>query len=816
MQIETIEPFDQGVITANAIANGRSPEAEAEEAADVKRWSNLITEARKFDEAARKQYAIDRRYARADRTHFEVQVPIAQSYIDVLRSFLYARDPDVNVTPSGFTQPPPQKDIIAMVAERIQASNGQSSMGLPPAIAQALGTQGGQPQAGGMPGAPPPPQLPTPPTMTGDDPDSVIQQQAAALLKPYQRLRDDAKQLSTTLELVISSLWKKAKLKSQAKPLVGSGLSVGIGWFKAMWLERMGKDPVIQRQLDDIAEQLARIASTHRELAAGEGDEDQLRVDFHQQQTALEAKVDVMVARGFAIDFVPAEHIQVATDCRDMSSYLDASWIAHCVYMPVSQAKADYPEVARKLDKAAVYYPMKPRDASTAHDSAMVDSNVNAREADTYRKGGEGNDGGTMTSGEAFVCLWEVWNRDGSNVITFFDAMDCYARAPYNPTPATTRFYPFFQFIVGAVDGERHPRSLTTRSTKLFDEYDSVRSGYRKHRRRVIPKTGFDATNYTHDEIEKLERAETGEMVGLKPTRPGEPIANALAEIKYPAVDMALYDTSAIRAELEMIWGVQEALSSSIHVAKTATEAELQQQGTESRTGYMRDGLDDMLTDLAQYTAEVALQKMSAKDVEAIAGPWALWPEGMTIEDMASLVQVSIHAGSTGKPNTTAQRQAWGQVMPVVSQAIEKIGQLRGSSPDEIADCIEALVTETIDRTGDRVDASRFMPDPPRTPPPPPPKGPAQPLDQSALAGTQIAQLLAILVDVRGGALAPLAAVALIQASCPAVPGELVNSMVEASAPQPGDGPTDIHAPHASAAAPPMPANAPAPDFVQE
>jgi hypothetical protein len=82
----------------------------------------------------------------------------------------------------------------------------------------------------------------------------------------------------------------------------------------------------------------------------------------------------------------------------------------------------------------------------------------------------------------------------------------------------------------------------------------------------------------------------------------------------------------------------------------------------------------------------------------------------MSIEDLSALVNVRIRAGSSGKPNTTAERQAWAQTMPVVQAAIVQVGQLRGSSPDEIADCIEALVAETIRRSGDNLDPEQFMP----------------------------------------------------------------------------------------------------------
>ncbi|MGA0588086.1 hypothetical protein ACO2Q2_13295 [Dyella sp. KRB-257] len=808
MTTENTQPLEQGIATANAQANGQDTQAYAQECADVKRWQKAISDAREFDKVARKRYARDRSYARADKTHFEVDVPIAQSYVDVMRSFLYAQDPDVDVTPSPLTEPPPHKAILAMAAKGMQP--GQQ---LPSAIASLLGTQGGQGASPALPGGPAPAELAQAGAQGAGGADAAgedqLRQMVSTLLEPYQRMRENAEQFAATLEIIVPALWRKAKLKAQAKELVGSSLTIGPGWLKAVWLQRMGRDPEIEAQINDIQDNLARMAQLRKEIADGSAsDIDASEAELKRQAEGLEAKVEIVVARGFAIDFVAGEDIQVSMDCRDLASYTEASWMAHRSFHRVEDAKAEHPDIADKMNRAITYYPVKPRDTDKARDSGSMDTGATAADADAFTTStGNTSEASTM-SGEAFLCKWEVWDRTTSTVVQFFEGMDCYAKPPFPPYPATTRFYPFFGYFIGHVNGERHPRSLITRSERLFDEYNAIRSNYRKHRRRAIPKCGFDATNYDDQQIAKLEGATTGELVGLKPVRPGEPIDKSIVPIQYNQVDMALYDTGVIRAELEMIWGIQEALSSSIHTAKTATEAEIQQHGTESRTGYMRDDLDEMLSDLATYTAEVALQVLDENDVTEIAGPWALWPTGMTVEDLQSLVKVSIHAGSTGKPNTAARRQAWAAILPPLQNAIEQVAKLRGSSPDDVADCIEAMIEETIATTGERIDANKFLPDPPRTPPAPVPP-PQPPIAETALNGLQIQALTQVLADVRGGVITGDSAIALIHASAPQIPEDIVTRMVNGSLPQPGDAPTQLKAPHATTANPP-PAAAPA------
>lgn len=634
--------------------------AREQEAADCKRWLRRIEESRRFDEPARKGYALDRKYARGDSGQFQVDVPIAAAYIEILKSFLYARDPDVDCLPAESAGP--------------------------------------------------------------------------------ARL-EDARQLGKTLEIVIRRLWRKAKLKAAALPMVASEITVGTGWIKACWLERMGDDPVIRAQINDLQDNVARLNRLSIEVAEGDSaDLDAKRAELEQQMAALEAQVEVMIARGLAIDHIAAEDVQVSP-CTPLERYLDSPWIAHRTFMSIDDAKADYPEVADKLGRATLYFRRRPLDPLEKRDvGTLAVESVRAEDADSHTGSsgiGESKDGGN-------VCVWEVQSRDTGTVLTLIEGLDCYARPPAPPNPGTSRFYSLFLFATGFVDGERHPQSLVSRSARLFDEYNRVRSNFAEHRRRAIPKLAFDASNLSPEDAKKLEAGATGEMVPLKPLRPGEPVSNLIQPVQYNGIDMGLYDTGVIRAELEMLWGIQEALSSSIQTAKTATEAELQQQGTMARISHKRDALEMMLSDLAVYTAEIALQKLDRNDVVQMAGPEAFWPEGLTVEELEILLSVEIRAGTTGKPDTTRQREAWATVMPLLQQAIVQVGQLRMSSPLDVAECIEELVEETLARTGERIDADRFLPDVPEQMPgmvpgmPPAPMGamPAPPPGVSDERGT--------------------------------------------------------------------------------
>jgi hypothetical protein len=103
MDVVGMEPNPGALAAVNAgiIAAAEDPEnkeKEREEANQVEAILKEWKQAREFDKVARAQYAIDRRYA-AGTAHLNwaVSANLIGSFIDILVSFLYARNPDVSV-----------------------------------------------------------------------------------------------------------------------------------------------------------------------------------------------------------------------------------------------------------------------------------------------------------------------------------------------------------------------------------------------------------------------------------------------------------------------------------------------------------------------------------------------------------------------------------------------------------------------------------------------------------------------------------------------------------------------------------------------
>lgn len=659
--------------------------AKTAERADVAKWMEKLKKTRKFDEQARRQYAFDRKYARGD-SSFDVDDNIIGTFIDIMVSFLYAQNPACDVSPAKCAEVP-DIDLIKEVAEE-QAQQD-------PSVAQAV-----QMSLQAFPGDQQLADLAKQAAI-----DVIVQKQYQAMKEAFNRKQREAKAFADTLELVITRLWKDAKLKKRAKPWVRSMLTVGPGWLKASWQERMGEDPITRQKINDLQDNINRAAALRADIEedGGGADLDADIAEYKRQLTALEGKAEKVIARGFVIDNVQAEQIQVAGGVA-IEDYLDASWIAHYIPMPKCDAVATFKLTEEQSKKLQCYQQRKPVMLDDKSGNFAGDG-ISAKDADEYVSSSD--QGGDDTAGEYAMCV-EIWNRDANCVMTALHGLPEWARPAYTPKP-TSRFYPFLLFCTGTIDGQRHPQSKVTRSAKLVDDYNRTSSKERTHRNRIIPKTVFNRAMLTPEDVSKIENATENEMVGVEPVNPAAPISDLFAPVTYAGLDPSVYDTSRLMAKLERVWGIQEALTQ-VTTQKTATEAQIQDTGFQARTGSDRDAMEDALGELALYTAEVALANMTGDDVRKMVGADAMWQQINSPEELNSLVEVDILAGSSGKPNTTAERQQWSVLLPQLTAAIQQIGQLRQSTPEAMADSLEEVVRITVDRSGDNLNIDQIIP----------------------------------------------------------------------------------------------------------
>ncbi|KKM06569.1 hypothetical protein LCGC14_1742670 [marine sediment metagenome] len=621
---------EEGII--DNVDGDQSDADEAEEKA-VNALAKEYKQGRKFDSDAYDQYGIDRAYASGDSgKNWASSANLIGTFIDILSSFLYARDPDVSAS-----------------------------------AAKNVG---------------------------GIDPDNVA--------------------FAETAGIIVSRLWKKGRLKKAARKMVRSTLSVGPGWLKVIMTHETRVDPVVQTALNDLEDNVQRLELVQKQLQDPEGDEnltdDETTVKLQEMEllkVSLTEKLEVIHRSGLAIDFVQAENMQVSLDVDSISDHLDANWNANKTYVLKDNARSQFKRLEKKdFESATIYNQIKPKKRANDNVEVMTfgdNNNKNTR----FQKS---TDGGSDKDATEFVCIIELWDKRDNHIKTFIEGVKRWAVPPFQPNFATSRFYPYFNLSLFEVDGARHPQSLSFRLHKLQDEYSSKRSNSRLAAERSIPGTIFDATGVTPEDAKKVENAVSMEMIGIKSMK-GDDIRKLFAEKPVAKVDPLVFDTRSVIADMERVSGVQEALSSTVTTQKTATEAKIQDAGFNSRSSSDRDTLEDLLTDLSEYTLELAIQGVPPEQAQQIAGDQAFWPADMEIEDIITLANMEIKAGTTGKPDDEKLRQSWGVLLPLVQAVMREIqaAQLTGNIPMAVA--LKNLLSETFKRLDERIDVEKFIPE---------------------------------------------------------------------------------------------------------
>jgi hypothetical protein len=529
----------------------------------------------------------------------------------------------------------------------------------------------------------------------------------------------DIETWARTLEVVISLLWKKAPLRNKLKQSVRSALTNSAGWIKLLALTEETPQPEIQAQLDDKMARKDQIKA-QRELVGEAISEDDLDAEEAELDALIEADKGTLEKgkrQEFIVEFVPTQGVQLSLDVAREEDYVDCDWITFDLFVPRDSVLERFPRLEEDDIKSAREYYQKPEPnyagAQLDNDSNSAGGNISAEEAEEYT---------TATKGDeevVFVKVMEKWCRKDSHIYTWIEGVKKWAKEPFQPQFATSRFYPCFRLAFFDVDGKRHAQSIPSRIDKLQDEYACARSNFRLARERSIPSIIFNAQNISDEEANKLKSSVIQELIALKQLDPTQPIGNNFAEKPVSKIDPRVFDTTPILQDINRITGVQEALQGAASGPKTATEAQLEQMGMNARSTSDRDALEWMLSEAAQYTAEIAIQAYSTKDIQAMVGTAAIWPEGLGIHTMNRLVNIVIQAGSTGKPRKAADQQAWGVILPLLEKTIGNIVIARQQGNTALAKALEELVRETMLRMGDESDVERFIPPAGQQAPPP-------------------------------------------------------------------------------------------------
>jgi len=271
------------------------------------------------------------------------------------------------------------------------------------------------------------------------------------------------------------------------------------------------------------------------------------------------------------------------------------------------------------------------------------------------------------------------------------------------------RWYPFFLLAFNWRDStEEWPISEAALLENLCREYDVIRKQAYEHRKLCKPTYMTDSSRVNDaKDIKKFTVSDIGEVVAVNAA--GTPIDDFIKPAIHPPYNPQIYDTMPILADIDRVSGVGDAQRGSVQRAKTATEANIQQGGLTGRMDEKRDQLEDWLTAIYRFSAEMLIQSMSIQEVQRLAGPEAFWPQ-VSKEELYTLVEIEVRAGSTGKPDQQQELEQWINILPMITENAQAIMQMRGQGVPDKENIYVQILIETLRRVDDRIDLEKFLP----------------------------------------------------------------------------------------------------------
>lgn len=527
------------------------------------------------------------------------------------------------------------------------------------------------------------------PNIYAKAPEVSVQPQERITPSDYKGLR----QFARTLEMALNRFAvRDTLLKVRGKEAVRSALTCTTGWVKVTYQKDIREDPLVRNRINDAQDNIGRIEALLRDTRdeAQCADYEAKLVEMRNGVAALKKQVEVVHADGIVIDNVLPEFVLILDNSvRTIDEYAQASAMAHGVFMTVAAYKVMFKKAP-------------PRRATR-----FGDGDGGADGEDATRDNGRQNG---IDPDDELVLVWEVWSKDDQTVYTLCDGAEEFCREPYQPMTLGQQWYPFFPLQLWRVTALLYARSLVDNLVELVEEYNTRRTVAAEHRRKNMPVRLLNrASGITDAQIDTINRrGATTDIVGID-ADPNAPLQNQLGHLPEIPYNPQMYETGDILRDVEMVSGAQDASRGGVNTAKTATEAEIMAMGMQSRTGEQLDTIEDWLTSIMVYCAQLLLLNKTPDQIKAAFGAEAVWPE-LSRKQVFDLVTVQIRAGSTAKPNKMRERDQWLQFLPQMQEAVVRIAELREKSMDDMADALIKMLDETLRRFDERMSIGEFLP----------------------------------------------------------------------------------------------------------
>lgn len=502
-----------------------------------------------------------------------------------------------------------------------------------------------------------------------------------------QQKKQMLKRIGDTLNIIYEHYIdnQTVPFKISLKQCARRAITVGFAWAKLDFQRTHGLSPDTQAKISDMQERIANIERLNADLADGEFTADNAQAEeLRLAMKELQSEPEVLVSEGLVITYPGPTTIIPDRKCKSLHGFVGAGHVTQ--------------EYLLDEDEIKETYGCDIRGGGTEYATGTGGGSI-TMENQPVPQGAQGGSSDRPRAGKRRV--WEVYRSKDGLIYPLCEGYKDVLKEPFAPNIKLDRFYPFFVVMFNEIEtdndddaesvGEKgmiFPPSDTMLARSMQEEHNRSRNGLREHRKANRPKTFVGQGRLTDEDKKKLEEFPANAVIELQALAPGEKIDDVLQVGKGPPIDQALYDTSFVQSDMEMVLGsAQQNLGGT--AGDTATESSIAESSRSAGLASNTDEIDEFLTELFRSAGQVFLMELSAEQAKVIAGPGAVWPE-LSRKEVADEISLKMVAGSSGMPDQDRKVAALERMMPFLLQ-------IPGVGPDW-------LLKQVVQRLDDKID----------------------------------------------------------------------------------------------------------------
>lgn len=473
------------------------------------------------------------------------------------------------------------------------------------------------------------------------------------------------RKLGKTLELCWNYFTEEQKtsFKSQMKALVRRAKVNSVAYVKLGFQRALAKNPEITAGIQDATDKIASIEARLALAADDKLPEDSAALEaLRLSMKDLQDQETIVVREGPVFDFPRSDEILPDPKCRHLKTFAGAGWVAHKFDMSKEEVLEIY-----KIDVGESYTKYFP----------LGEKNKSAKDVN-----------------EPMCRVYEVQNKKDGQCLVVCVGYPDFLKEPYCPDVKIERFWTIFALVFNEVesdDDELYPPSDVWLMRHPQSEYNRSREGLRQHRNANKPKYAYQKGAMEEVDLDKLTTSPAHALIGINQLSVGEKLEDKLQRVPYVNIDPNQYEVEPIFKDTLRAVGSQEANMGTTS-GDTATESSIAEHSRASGISDQIDELDDLLSELVKSTGQLMMMELSSDTVKEIAGDGAAWPDHpMTREEVSKDLQLTIRAGSSGRPNAAAQ-------LANIERAIPYLMQVPGVNPEPIAQKYADLLDFDMDK----------------------------------------------------------------------------------------------------------------------